>query len=503
MTALDKHEPDPDTTDSIADLFENRQLIIAANRGPVTFETAEDGTLAMQRGTGGLVTALTGLARYADVTWIACARTEPDVAWHTGTLPFSGGDLQVEFLSPDAAAYESYYHVIANPLLWFLQHSMWDVPRSPVIDRETWHAWDNGYVVVNRLFADAVVRHIRATRQAVVMLQDYHLYLTARGIRDQIRARRQAMLLHFIHIPWPGPGYWRILPGTMRQAILDSLCAVDLLGLQTREDALNFIRTCEAYLPGVHVNYKRGRIWYRNRVTHVRDFPISIDVDELRQLSASPEVAAYQSQIEGIAGGRQLIVRIDRIEPSKNIVRGFQAFEEMLELHPEHRQHAKFLAILIPSRLAVNEYQNYLDELMAAAGRVNARFGDAEWEPIRLLVSENYPRAIAALQRYDVLLVNSIVDGMNLVAKEGPIVNQRAGVLVLSERTGARQQLEPGAIVIAPCDVYATAEALHQALTMPAPRREELAARLRWVIEREDLSAWLSQQLQTAKDLNL
>jgi trehalose 6-phosphate synthase len=503
MTALDNPELDPGAADSIADLFENRQLIIAANRGPVTFDTAEDGTPIMQRGTGGLVTALTGLTRYTAATWIACARTKPDATWHTGTLPFNGGDLRIEFLSPDVSAYEGYYHVIANPLLWFLQHSMWDVSRSPVIVRDTWRAWDNGYVVVNRLFADAIVEHIRATRRTVVMLQDYHLYLTARGIRDQIRTRRQAMLLHFIHIPWPGPGYWRILPGTMRQAILDSLCAVDLLGFQTREDALNFIRSCEAYLPGVHVNYKRGRVWYRNHMTHVRDFPISIDVAALRQLADSPEVAAYQSQIEGIAGGRQLIVRIDRIEPSKNIVRGFQAFEEMLELHPEHRQHTKFLAILIPSRLAVNEYQNYLDELMAAAGRVNARFGDAEWEPIRLLVSENYPRAIAALQRYDVLLVNAIVDGMNLVAKEGPIVNQRAGVLVLSERTGARQQLEPGAIVIAPCDVYATAEALHQALTMPAFRREELAVRLRWVIEREDLQAWLRQQLQTAKELNL
>jgi trehalose 6-phosphate synthase len=479
-------------------------LIIAANRGPVTFDTAEDGTPIMQRGSGGLVTALTGLARYAEVAWIACARTKADAAWQTGTLPFNGGDLRIEFLSPDSVAYEGYYNVIANPLLWFLQHSMWDVSRAPLIDRATWQAWESGYVAINRLFADTIVEQIcSGKRQAIVMLQDYHLYLTARGIRDQIRGRRQAMLLHFIHIPWPGPGYWRILPGTMRQAILDSLCAVDLLGFQTREDALNFIRSCEAYLPGVHVNYKRGRVWYRNRMTHVRDFPISIDVDALRRLADSPEVAAYQSQIEGIAGGRQLIVRIDRIEPSKNIVRGFQAFEEMLELHPEHRHRAKFLAILIPSRLAVNEYQNYLDELMAAAGRVNARFGDAEWEPIRLLVSENYPRAIAALQRYDVLLVNAIVDGMNLVAKEGPIVNQRAGVLVLSERTGARQQLEPGAIVIAPCDVYATAEALHQALTMPAFRREELAVRLRWVIEREDLQAWLRQQLQTAKELNL
>ena len=155
----------------------------------------------------------------------------------------------------------------------------------------------------------------------------------------------------------------------------------------------------------------------------------------------------------------------------------------------------------MPSRLEVDEYQRYLDELMAAAGRINARYGDSQWEPVRLLVGEDYPRAVAALQSYDVLLVNSIADGMNLVAKEGPIVNQREGVLVLSERTGARQQLEPGAIVIAPCDVYATAEALHQALTMPAPRREEFAARLRWVIEREDLQAWLHQQSANGKRL--
>jgi trehalose 6-phosphate synthase len=504
MTAPDNQEPDLVTADSLGDLFETRRLIIAANRGPVTFDTAEDGTVIVQRGTGGLVTALTGLARYADVTWIACARTEPDAAWHAGTVSFGAGELRVNFLSPEAAAYEGYYHTIANPLLWFLQHSMWDVSRAPIIDRATWHAWDNGYVVVNQQFADAIAEQVRADkRPAIVMLQDYHLYLTARGIRERIRARRQALLLHFIHIPWPGPDYWRILPGTMRQAILDSLCAVDLLGLQTREDALNFMRTCEAYLPNVSVNYKRGRVWYRNRTTHVRDFPISIDVDALRQLADSSGVARYRSELEALIGQRQLILRIDRIEPSKNIIRGFQAYEELLEFHPEYRGHVKFLALLVPSRLDVDEYQRYLDELMAAAGRINARYGDSQWEPVRLLVGEDYPRAVAALQLYDVLLVNSIADGMNLVAKEGPIVNQHAGVLVLSERTGARQQLEAGAIVIAPCDVFATAEALHQALTMPALRREELAARLRWVIEREDLQAWLHQQLQAARELNL
>ena len=504
MTTPTQHDLDRTEATSLADLFANRRLIIAANRGPVTFDTAEDGTVIAQRGTGGLVTALTGLAQYADVTWIACARTEPDAAWHAGTVPFEASELHVDFLSPEASAYAGYYHSIANPLLWFLQHSMWDVSRAPIIDRATWQAWETGYVAVNRLFADAIVAQIQAgKRPAMVMVQDYHLYLTARGIRDGIRARRLAVLLHFIHIPWPGPDYWRILPGTMRQAILDSLCAVDLLGFQTREDALNFMRTCEAYLPGVHVNYRRGRIWYRNRMTHVRDFPISIDVDALRRLADSPEVARYRSELEALIGPRQMILRIDRIEPSKNIIRGFQAFEEMLELYPDYRGRVKFLALLVPSRLEVDEYQRYLDELMAAAGRINARYGDSQWEPVRLLVGDDYPRAVAALQLYDVLLVNSIADGMNLVAKEGPIVNQCAGVLVLSERTGARQQLEAGAIVIAPCDIYATAEALHQALTMPALRREELAARLRWVIEREDLQAWLHRQLQTVRDLNL
>jgi trehalose 6-phosphate synthase len=175
----------------------------------------------------------------------------------------------------------------------------------------------------------------------------------------------------------------------------------------------------------------------------------------------------------------------------------------MLGIYPEHLGQVQFLALLVPSRMDVDEYQNYLDDLMAAAGRVNAKYGTSEWEPVRVLVGESYPRAVAALQLYDVLLVNAIADGMNLVAKEGPIVNRRHGVLILSERTGARQQLEPGAIVISPCDVYATAEALHQALVMSTGERSERATRLRWLIEREDITAWLCRQLETVAELNL
>jgi trehalose 6-phosphate synthase len=489
-----------------ADFFTSRALIIAANRAPVTFETAEDGSLQFQRGGGGLVTALTGLAQYVDAIWIACAQTDADAAWREGSVALSdsGHAIRVQFLSPEAAAYEGYYNVIANPLLWFLQHSMWDVPRAPLIDRATWQAWENGYVVVNHLFADAIARQVRATpRSTLVMLQDYHLYLVARFLCQKMRQRERPTLLYFIHIPWPGPEYWRILPPTMRQAILDGLCAVDVLGFQTREDGMDFIRTCESHLPRAYVNYRRRRVWYRNHATHVRDFPISIDVRALRQLAESREVAEYRSEIEDITGDRQLIVRIERSEPSKNIVRGFQAFDEMLELYTEHRGRVKFLAILVPSRLGVDEYQNYLDEIMAAAGRVNAKYGSSEWEPVRLLVGEDYPRAVAALQVYDVLLINAIADGMNLVAKEGPIVNQRDGVLILSERTGARQQLESGAIIISPCDVYATAQALHQALTMSPTMRLERANRLRWLIEHADITDWLCSQLESVVELNL
>ncbi|MCB0201823.1 MAG: trehalose-6-phosphate synthase, partial [Anaerolineae bacterium] len=451
---------------------------------------------------------LTGLAGRMPITWIACARTEDDLNWGQGNVTVEAGrkpaTLGVSFLSPDADAYDGYYNIIANPLLWFLQHSMWDLPLAPVIDRKTWEAWTGGYVAVNQLFADAIAEQVRANAEpTMVMLQDYHLYLTPRMIRSQMRPAERPSLLHFVHIPWPGTEYWRILPPAMRLAILDGLCAVDLLGFQTHADSLNFMRTCQAYLPRASVKFGKGRVWYRNHATHVREFPISIDVKRLRQFAQSPQVADLRTDLETQLAGQKIILRIERTEPSKNIVRGFLAFEEMLETHPEHQSQVTFVAILVPSRLEVREYRAYLDALMAAAGRVNARFGTGEWEPIRLLMGESYPRAVASMQIYDVLLVNSIADGMNLVAKEGPIANRRAGVLVLSEGTGAREELESGAIVISPCDVHATAEALHQGLTMAKDERQRRARLLRDVIEKNDITTWLDNQLDAAARLKL
>jgi trehalose 6-phosphate synthase len=485
--------------------FGDRPIIVAANRAPVVFERSPDGELTYSRGAGGLVTALSALAQYLPAIWIACARTEADVEWGQGNVQLaSEHEIHVKFIHPDPEAYDGYYNVIANPLLWFLQHSMWDLPRYPVINKKTWEAWEHGYQAVNRLFAEVIARVSRESeKRPLVMLQDYHLYLVGTYIQEFLSRKSAPAMMHFTHIPWPGPEYWRILPPAMRQAILEGMCKIDLLGFQTKDDSLNFIRSIETYLPRAATNYTKQRIWYRNHFTHVRDFPISIDVQGLRQVAASEEVRAYREEIEQFSTSCSLIVRVDRIDPSKNIIRGFQAFEELLELHPEHRGRVQFLGILVPSRLDVIEYQEALDELMAAVGHVNAHFGNGDWEPIRLIINENYPKAVAALQCYDVLLVNSIADGMNLVAKEGPAINQRDGVLILSERTGARQQLGPGALVIAPCDVYATAEAMHQALTMPDEEKHEYAKLLRWIIEREDITTWLLDQLQAVMELEL
>ena len=487
-------------------LLSDRDLVIAANRAPITFHHSADGSLVYTRGSGGLVTALTGLARNVKATWIGCALTDEDREWQSGEISFAPGSepLTIHFINADQQSYDDYYNVIANPLLWFLQHNMMDTATNPTIDLTTWNAWENGYLAVNRLFADTIVQYIRESqRKTLVMLQDYQLYAVPKFIRQQHPPRKKYTLMHFVHIPWPGTEDWGILPAGMRRTILEGLCSVDLLGFQIREDGLNFIRTVNNYLPRAHVNFRKGKIWFRNHMTYVRDFPISIDVDALRSTAATDVVKEYQRVLGRLLRDRKLILRIDRIEPSKNIVRGFQAMGDLLERHPQYIGQVQFLALLVPSRLAVSEYQTYLGDMMAAAGSVNARFGMPDWEPVRIMVGENYPRAVAAMKMYDALLVNSVADGMNLVAKEGPVVNERDGIVILSERTGARQQLEPGALIISPVDIYATAEAIHQALGMPSDERKERADRLRWIVEREDINAWICAQLQAIQSLGL
>jgi trehalose 6-phosphate synthase len=229
-----------------------------------------------------------------------------------------------------------------------------------------------------------------------------------------------------------------------------------------------------------------------------KSYPISIDVEKVELLAKEPQTRLFKNNMINYVGDNKLILRVDRVEPSKNILRGLHAFRALLEIHPEHRGEVRMLMLLVPSRMEVDEYQSYLQEIMGEAGMINAEFSDAFWEPVRIIVGNNYPRAIAAFQIYDVLLVNPIVDGMNLVAKEGSLVNQRDGVLLLSEHAGAFYELGEHALVVSPFDIYSTSEAMHTALTMPPEDKEKRAEALRKQVQGANVKAWFIDQLEDA-----
>jgi trehalose 6-phosphate synthase len=334
------------------------------------------------------------------------------------------------------------------------------------------------------------------TRRIIILPQDYHLYLLPGMLRDALGPDVQ--IQPFVHIPWPGPDSWQILPTQMRNAILEGLLASDRVGFQTRKDAFNFVQTCRFYLEDAHSHGSRDSIDYQGRKVGAISYPISIDVEKMGLLTESNEVHLLRAQLINFISGRTLILRTDRIEPSKNILRGLEAFRILLEDHPEYHGNVQMLALLVPSRMDVIEYQDYLQEIMAQAGMINATYSDGFWEPVRIIVGDNYNRAIAAMELYDVLLVNPLADGMNLVAKEGPVANQQDGVLVLSENAGAFYELGDDALTVSPFDVYGTAEAIHKALIMPADERQQRANSLRKTIQKADIKRWFADQIQDA-----
>ena len=474
-------------------------IVIASNRGPYQFQKNEDGSFDVKRGTGGLVTALSALAQRHDVLWVASAMSEDDRAWSdahpTGLTEVD--NIYIKLVQHDPEEYNKFYNIIANPLLWFIQHQLWDIPRTPSITADTWDAWENGYVAINRRFAEAIAEAVQDTNRPIIILpQDYHLYLTPRYLREELGFDVQ--IQPFVHIPWPGPDAWRILPAAIRNDILSSLLASDRVGFQTRKDAFNFVQCCRFYLPDAHSRGARDAIHIDGRRVMALDYPISVDVEKLENMVSEAETRLLKSQTLNFIGDRQLILRVDRIEPSKNILRGLEAYEALLAAHPEHRDEVVLMMLLVPSRMEVDEYQNYLRDIMAEAGMINAEYSDEFWEPVRVVVGNNYARAISAMQLYDVLLVNPIADGMNLVAKEGVLVNQRDGVLLLSEHAGVFYELGEYALTVSPFDIYGTMEAMHEGLTMPSEERKARATALRERVQGAGVRQWFYAQVEDA-----
>ncbi len=470
-------------------------IILVSNRGPVGFIDDGAGGTEMVRSGGGLVTALSGLVNVVPAVWISAAIDEADARVQAASdgeyrVPGMGLDLRGRFVVMGDEVYHRYYNVVANPMLWFIQHYLWDLGRVPDIREEEYLAWDDGYLEANRLFAEAVVQALGDHPGSVVMMHDYHLYTAPEIIRERAP---DAFLHFFVHIPWPQPDYWRILPPRIRERIMEGLLANDIVAFHTQRYARNFLHSCHNLL-GIEVDFERMSVNYRGRTVRVRHYPISIDADGFLELAQSDAVAVEEARFLR-RRRRHLVVRVDRTDLSKNILRGFRAYDLFLDRHPEFREEITFFAMLQPSRQDVPEYVHYVKDIVRLVSHINTKHGNTDWMPIDLRFESNLPLAITAYKHFDVMMVNSIFDGMNLVAKEGPLVNERDGVLILSENVGAYEELGPYALDVNPFDIEAQADALYHALSMPHAERASRAAEMRRVVMENDIAKWLATQV--------
>jgi trehalose 6-phosphate synthase len=474
-----------------------RPLVVASNRGPVSFDRDETGELVEKRGAGGLVTALTGALAMTGGLWVSCAMTDGDREQVTrsreGRIDVLGEDLKYDlrYLAPPPDAFDRYYNGISNRVLWFLHHMLWDLVRSPRFGAGTRQAWAD-YVRVNEEFAGALDEAAAGRDPApMYLVQDYHLSLVPAKLRER---RPDALISHFTHTPFAGPAYLTVLPEEMARELLVGLLGADILGFQSERWAELFLLSCRT-LDDAKVDLRRRRVEMNGRTTQVRVYPISVDAPTLRELSREPDVRRMRRELAKEIGERKLILRVDRTELSKNILRGFLAFETLLKEHPEWVERVQMMALLNPSRREIPEYRAYTRECLSTAERINTELGTEDWKPIDVQIKNDYARALAAYGLYDVLMVNPVFDGMNLVAMEGPILNRRDGVVVLSRNAGGFELFGDHVLAVNPFDVEGQAEALHTALTMSADERKLHAARLRRAVTGHPLSKWVGRQL--------
>ncbi len=487
-------------------------MLVASNRGPVSYQFGDDGTLAGQRGGGGLVAGMTSglaaVAGQAEVTWICAALSDGDrVAARSQEAaarhPGESGEVRVLMLDIPPETFDRAYNNVANSILWFTHHMLFDTPHQPQFGREFRLDWES-YLAYNQAFADALAREAGTARhdRTRVLVQDYHLSLTPRLLRDKLGgAAGDLGIAHFSHTPWAPADYYRILPRQVGRALLDGILAADHVGFHARCWADAFLDCCESILGaevsrgGLGAGDAAGRVRHRGHVSEVAVHPLGVDVPDLRARAQADDVRAHVSALSRAAGSRRLIVRVDRTELSKNIVRGLAAYRELLATRPQWHGRVMHLAFAYPSRSAVPAYRAYTDQVMRIAQQITEEFRTPDWNPLVLEVKDDYPRSLAACALADVLLVNPIRDGMNLVAQEGPVLSERGCALVLSREAGAAATLGDDALLVDPYDVSETAEALHQGLAMPDAERRRRSTALAAAAGACPPARWLGAQL--------
>ncbi|MEU1461189.1 trehalose-6-phosphate synthase [Streptomyces sp. NPDC005727] len=460
------------------------EVLVASNRGPVSYEVLEDGSLSARRGGGGLVSGLSAIGPDHNAVWVCAALGDGDREAVRraggGLLPAEDtGEQRVRMLDIDATVFADAYNGIANSVLWFVHHMLYQTPLEPVLDAEFRRQWAS-YQAYNRAFAEALAQE--AAEGAAVLIQDYHLALAPRMLRQ---LRPDLRIGHFSHTPWAPPDYFRLLPDDIAAELLTGILGADRAAFLTRRWADAFTDCCHAVLgPGIPSG------------TRIGVHGLGADADFLRERAHRPDVDERMTALRAEIGeGRRTIVRVDRTELSKNIVRGLLAYRQLLEGHPEWRERVVHIAFAYPSRQDLAVYRDYTAEVQRVADEINSRYGTPGWTPVVLHVKDDFARSLAAYRLADVALVNPIRDGMNLVAKEVPVVSDEGCALVLSREAGAYEELGEDAIVVNPYDVVGTADALHTALGLPQGERAERSKRLAAAATALPPAQWFLDQL--------
>ena len=479
----------------MGDASAGRRILIASNRGPVSFTLGDDGRLRARRGGGGVVSGLSSVAGRADVLWVCAALGDADRAAAReapgGLLSLDGaaGGSTVRMLDIPPTIFHRAYNSVANSTLWFVHHMLFDTPNQPHFGLAFSREWES-FRAYNSAFAEALAAAPRGgTARAVI--QDYHVTLVPRMLAE---LRPGIKIAHFSHTPWAPPDYYRMLPDSIGREVLDGILGADHAGFLCQRWADAFIDCCEHILDA-DVDRARQRVTYRGHVTGIGVHPLGADAGELTRRAAEPDVQARLAALAEATAGRKVILRIDRTELSKNIVRGLAAYRELLITHPQWRGKVVHLAFAYPSRHDLPEYREYTASVQRLAREISDEFGTDEWDPLNLQVNDDYARSLAAYRLADVLLVNPIRDGMNLVAKEGPILSDRDCALVLSREAGAAAELSADALMINPFDVTGTAEALHEALMMTDSERRRRRASLAQAAAALPPARWFADQL--------
>ncbi|MEU2771485.1 trehalose-6-phosphate synthase [Streptomyces sp. NPDC007162] len=465
------------------------EVLVASNRGPVSYEVRpddKDGALRAKRGGGGLVSGLSAIGPDANAVWVCAALSDGDREAVRraggGLLPAADtGGQRVRMLDIDPDVFSDAYNGIANSVLWFVHHMLYQTPLEPVFDAEFRRQWES-YRAYNHAFAEALAEE--AGDGAVVVIQDYHLALAPRMLRQ---LRPDLRIGHFSHTPWAPPDYFRLLPDDIAAELLSGILGADHAAFLTRRWADAFVACCHTVLgPGIPSSSD----------TRIGVHGLGADADFLRKRAHERDVDERMAALrEEIGEGRRTIVRVDRTELSKNIVRGLLAYRQLLDDRPEWRERVVHVAFAYPSRQDLAVYRDYTAEVQRVADEINSAYGTAGWTPVVLHVKDDFARSLAAYRLADVALVNPIRDGMNLVAKEIPVVSDEGCALVLSREAGAYEELGEDAVGVNPYDIGGTADALARALAMPVGERAERCKRLAAAATALPPAAWFLEQL--------